>query len=459
MPDKNFQDMDKKEKQPEKGMDTTNIVPSSQGPSPSTQPPSTTSRSEPNTEQAPDPDHPVHCQSCGLEYYYVGGLSHNHLKDWKPEPKNDTRKDKKMDHGQPSSRFATSDDTNKDEMNHGLPSPRYTTFSGVTLDQALPGQISAFHFLENDGDRLHWSEEWDTVANKVGGLERLQQFLRIGLAAVRVKVENNHLSGENAQTTHLSGFRLSRDLVVTCAHFTEWEGGNDVEHYLTEKNGQCHAIQAQDVAGDNHVNRFVLRLHAIHKEWDIAIFRITCRPQNDHKNVVVEVSDLYLDTPQGRGSLSNASQMPYWSVGYNVVQDMEEFKTVFGMFFNRRQDREKARIRQDYNFSADNPPESTFLKQDRRTVSFGTHIGHAENAKPYQKCVELSAWHGRSGSMVCTVIGGKARIIGMIQGGNPESDCNHFVLLNTEMQQWLNAATAPCVNADQQEKNRRIVMK
>merc|ERR1711939_467187 len=88
-----------------------------------------------------------------------------------------------------------------------------------------------------------------------------------------------------------------------------------------------------------------------------------------------------------------------------------------------------------------NPPGSGFLIPDMRTVSFGTNIEHPSCAKDHQECVELSAWYGRSGSMVCTEKDGRSTIIGIIQGGEDVSDCNLILLFSTEMTEWWNAAT------------------
>ncbi len=64
-------------------------------------------------------------------------------------------------------------------------------------------------------------------------------------------------------------------------------------------------------------------------------------------------------------------------------------------------------------FDDANPPGSGFLIPDMRTVSFGTNIEHPSCAKDHQECVELSAWYGRSGSMVCTEKDGRSTIIGI----------------------------------------------
>lgn len=50
-------------------------------------------------------------------------------------------------------------------------SPKYTTFSGVTLDQTRSGQLSQFHVLQAGEDTIPPGEEWETMANKVGGVE------------------------------------------------------------------------------------------------------------------------------------------------------------------------------------------------------------------------------------------------------------------------------------------------
>jgi hypothetical protein len=65
------------------------------------------------------------------------------------------------------------------------------------------------------------------------------------------------------------------------------------------------------------------------------------------------------------------------------------------------------------NYNGDKPPSPDFLQADMRTVSFGTKIDHPPDAKANQECVELSAWYGRSGSMVCAVRDGRPVVVGM----------------------------------------------
>ncbi|KAK5467107.1 hypothetical protein LTS15_000077 [Exophiala xenobiotica] len=137
---------------------------------------------------------------------------------------------------------------------------------------------------------------------------------------------------------------------------------------------------------------------------------------------------------------------------------MVEFRQRFEEFLSRRDGDEKTKIIQEYKFDGANPPGSKFLIPDVRTVSFGTKIEHPSHAKDHQECVELSAWYGRSGSMVCTEKDGRSTIIGIIQGGEEASDCNLILLFNTEMTEWWNAATELGESPDTQAIGRRFVM-
>lgn len=52
-----------------------------------------------------------------------------------------------------------------------LQSPKYTTFSGVTLDRTQSGQLSEFRALDGGGDAIPSNEQWETMANQIGGVE------------------------------------------------------------------------------------------------------------------------------------------------------------------------------------------------------------------------------------------------------------------------------------------------
>ncbi|KAL6247993.1 hypothetical protein RBB50_005341 [Rhinocladiella similis] len=353
-----------------------------------------------------DPNLPAHCQGWGM------GFNFNRAR--------------RRAHDMTDSTSGSAPEVDGDQ-----PSACFTTFAGVTLDQALPGQLSAFHILGDDGDAETESDEWNAMANEVGGPE------------------------------NLSGFRLSRDLIITCAHFTNWEAaGNNVQCFLNGQNGGFEAIQKLYVGGQGHKNRFTLRLWAIQKDWDIAIFRITQWPAKDHQNCIVQKEDIYFATPGDRHDLIKNPRVRCWSIGYNLASNLKEFQEQFVMFLTRRHLDDQTKILQKYELDKDNPPESEFLMPNARTVSFGTNIRHPSNAKYHQECVELSAWEGRSGSMVCTEKDGKSAIIGIIQGGERTSDYNLVLLFNTEMTEWWNAATdiGEGLESDPQAISRRCVM-
>ncbi|OQU94229.1 hypothetical protein CLAIMM_00614 [Cladophialophora immunda] len=297
------------------------------------------------------------------------------------------------------------------------------------------------------------------MAREVGGFERLQSLVKTGLAAVRVRVGLAHLPGLEAQIAELSGFRLSQDMIITCAHFTDWDiAGNNVEFFLNGQNGVCEAIQARMVKGGDLKGRFALRLWAIHKAWDIAVFRITDWPINNSQLSVIKKEDIYLATPEDCHQLKDAPQGRFWSVGYNRAVNLDELRQRFTAFYSKRQRDEQLKISHRYEFSDTNPPGAKFLEPNKRTISFGTNIGFPHDAKEHQACVELSAWYGRSGSMVCAEKDGSSVVIGIVQGGEEGSDCNLILLFNTEMRQWLAAATELGNGAGQQDITKRVVM-
>ncbi|OAL33314.1 hypothetical protein AYO20_07476 [Fonsecaea nubica] len=357
------------------------------------------------------------------------------------------------DTGPDDSRASSVSDENR-------PSPCYTTFSGVTLDQTGRGQLSEFHGLENDGTVEEWNEEWKAVANEVGGSEKLESRVKIGLAAVRIRVGNDHLQGFEGQTAELSGFRLSQDLVITCAHFTDWSlPGNKVEFYLNGQNGICEAIQARKSRAIGHKGRLTLHLWAIHEAWDIAVFRVTGWPENNSKLSVLTKQDIYSVAPEEWGQLKAGSTGRFWSIGYNLAVNMEELRERFAEFLSRRQQDEKAEISQRYEFNDANPPGIEFLQANRRTISFGMKMGIPSQTKEHQACAELSAWYGRSGSMVCAEKDGRSVVIGIVQGGEQTSDGNLIMLFNTNMQEWWTAATELGNSAGAQDISKRVVMR
>lgn len=93
-----------------------------------------------------DPNLPAHCQGWGM------GFNFNRAR--------------RRAHDMTDSTSGSAPEVDGDQ-----PSACFTTFAGVTLDQALPGQLSAFHILGDDGDAETESDEWNAMANEVGGPE------------------------------------------------------------------------------------------------------------------------------------------------------------------------------------------------------------------------------------------------------------------------------------------------
>src|ERR1700761_9836325 len=74
MPDQDLRDIDKTKKQSSEGM----AVSSYTGSLFSSNPLSTTSNNPPRIGPTPDPNRSVHCEFCGMQSYFVGGLHHEH---------------------------------------------------------------------------------------------------------------------------------------------------------------------------------------------------------------------------------------------------------------------------------------------------------------------------------------------------------------------------------------------
>ena len=74
--------------------------------------------------------------------------------------------------------------------------------------------------------------------------------MQSGLAAVRLKIGRAHVGQDQVQ---MSGFRLGRDAIITCAHFDQWPDApeafeNMAAQYLSGSNGLSGVAQARDTA-------------------------------------------------------------------------------------------------------------------------------------------------------------------------------------------------------------------
>jgi len=65
-------------------------------------------------------------------------------------------------------------------------------------------------------------------------------------------------------------------------------------------------------------------------------------------NYVVKNEDIYFATPEERCNLDNAQRARFWSVGYNLPVNLDEFHERFEEFYLRRANDEKTEITRRY---------------------------------------------------------------------------------------------------------------
>ncbi|KAK5441930.1 hypothetical protein LTS15_011195 [Exophiala xenobiotica] len=313
-----------------------------------------------------------------------------------------------------------------------LPSPQpfRLLFGGVTASDMDPGNLSKFHVLENDG---HFSEEESELSNirqSLGGLTKFTEMMKSGLAAVSLKISDLNPNVRLGATSQLSGFRLGKDTIITSAHFTKWPTTWEAfealaRQYVSGEKGMFEARQERKIKQSGvQFKTFDLKLVALHLPWDLAVFSIMTRPSGDDGNETISQDQImFVDQ-----SHELSSYKDWWSVGYNSLHD-ESPGT-----------RNMIKQQHRYNESIP-PPMASFLKADRRTVSFGKIKYSQELREKASSCfINLSAWHGRSGGMVCSQANGIVKVWGVVAGGNAERDPNTMVLFTEEMKEWFIAA-------------------
>ncbi|KIW90437.1 uncharacterized protein Z519_09083 [Cladophialophora bantiana CBS 173.52] len=240
-------------------------------------------------------------------------------------------------------------------------------------------------------------------------------------------------------------------MAVTCTHFTDWNlPGKSVQPYLKGQNGICEAVQAMYVAG-GYKSSSIVQLYVYTTDW-VQTLRIAL-PSAFGRSTQAATLPFFVSqngprTTSGmmllrkrtsiwphRRNVAGSETLPGCNsgrLGTTLLSVWTTFTTLQSFLLKT------TRRREDGDFS---PTRPEFLLANMRTVSFGTKIGHPSEAKHHQGCLELSAWYGRSGPMVCAEKDGSSVIIGMVQGGTKDSDCNLILLFNTEMRDWLQAAT------------------
>ncbi|KIW41510.1 uncharacterized protein PV06_07060 [Exophiala oligosperma] len=335
--------------------------------------------------------------------------------------------------------------------------PQLRYYSGVTAFKHGAGQLSLFYELEGGGIIEEDGPDIREIRKHEGGLKQLKTMMKPGLAAVCLEFPKN--ARELAR--RLSGFRLRRDgvdVVITCAHFATWpsiqQDFDEKARAFTEMEKhpvialQARMVDKEDADDYSRHVKLNLQLIAIHRPWDLAIFRIVEKTEDDEEKQVINWNQMHFVTPEDRGKLGTKDL--WWSVGYNLSNDMSKLQTSWKAFFLRQPSKVQADIYQKYKFDATTTPNLKFLAVSQRTVSFGTLEQFAptgEEEQTYQVSISISAWYGRSGSMVCTRENGgvdgrenQVSVHGIIKGGSTKSDYNVMILFEENMKSWLDKA-------------------
>ena len=268
--------------------------------------------------------------------------------------------------------------------------------------------------------------------------------MKSGLAAVSLKISDLNPNAPLGATNQLSGFRLGKDTIITSAHFTEWPTIWEAfealaRQYVSGENGIFEARQERKIKqSGGQFKTFNLKLVALHLPWDLAVFSIMTRPSGDGGNETIS-GDQIMFVGQ---SHELSSYKYWWSVGYNSLHDKASFNLFWTNFYLRQSPLTRNMVKQQHRYDESIPqPMESFLKADERTVSFGKIKYSPELRKKASSCfINLSAWHGRSGGMVCSQADGIVKVCGVISGGNAERDPNIIVLFTEEMKEWFTAA-------------------
>jgi hypothetical protein len=269
-------------------------------------------------------------------------------------------------------------------------------------------------------------------------------MMKSGLAAVSLKISDLNSNAPLEVTNQLSGFRLGKDTIITSAHFTKWPTSWEAfealaRQYVSGENGIFEARQEREIKQNSvQFNTFNLKLVALHLPWDLAVFSITTRPSGDDENETLS-RDQIMFVGQ---SHELSSYKDWWSVGYNSLHDEVSFNLFWTDFYLRQSPVTRNMIEQQHGYNESTPPPmASFLKANERTVSFGKIKYSPELRKKTSSCfIDLSAWHGRIGGMVCSQSNGIAKVCGVVSGGNPEREPNIMVLFTEEMKEWFTAA-------------------
>lgn len=88
-----------------------------------------------------------------------------------------------------------------------------------------------------------------------------------------------------------------------------------------------------------------LQLIAARRPWDLAIFRVIERSQDDETKEVIDWNQIHFVTQEDRGKLG--SKDFWWSVGYNLSNDMARLQSNWSEFFSRQPSHIQADIRQN----------------------------------------------------------------------------------------------------------------
>ncbi|KAL6252947.1 hypothetical protein RBB50_000666 [Rhinocladiella similis] len=134
-----------------------------------------------------------------------------------------------------------------------------------------------------------------------------------------------------------------------------------------------------------------------------------------------------------------------WPVGYNIAINQKEFNNSWARFFGDQTLEKQAQIASVHGYEEDRPPGIDELKPAKRTVAFGKirEKGvdeHGFKVKPHQEHIDISAWHRRSGGLVCVddCVNKTAHVCGTVLGGHADSDFNYMGVFTSNTEQWMN---------------------
>ncbi len=93
-------------------------------------------------------------------------------------------------------------------------------------------------------------------------------------------------------------------------------------------------------------DEFTLQLIAVHRPWDLAIFRIIDKPEDDESNHTIKLPELAFVREQDIGRLGQHDL--WWSVGYNLDFNEAGLQSSWEMYWSRQSIEVKHEISKEF---------------------------------------------------------------------------------------------------------------